>query len=498
MAQQNSDTSAKDEEVDNTPDDSDAEAALKIAEDRSAETPEEKTEIRTLAHSGDPSVTNPKNAKLALAGKEAPPTPTAGTPAAQPDSITQNIINRNKHLQELQEQGRAAGNPLLEQAAQTQVTPEQLQGNRNADVITRALQIGDQGIRAASATKNKTYESPASQKIYDEMIAQRQKDLTQQQAVSNSLQQRGLAAQAAPLQSAEALQQAQAEGTKVETGQALAPIEVGKAALGLKNAQQTAPLEVQRMQNLVSKETLDWKKENEDLNEQDRPLTSTEIKGWQGVGVPLRAGATVRDINNAYKLGGLQVRETVGANKLGLQTEKMDTAQANAASKAYDADKTVQGANLAVTNASELKRLANMTDNEVAQSGAQLLKARTLLGNARMSQFFAGAVGMQSYAGRMQNLIDLKAKGQMSPEQQRELNQLADDTVQEAQRQLKERSDYFSNQYSNKRTSAEALKPKLTGQPAAALAPADQQALDWANANPDDPRAKQIKAHLGQ
>lgn len=29
------------------------------------------------------------------------------------------------------------------------------------------------------------------------------------------------------------------------------------------------------------------------------------------------------------------------------------------------------------------------------------------------------------------------------------------------------------------------------------LAPADQQALDWANANPKDPRAAEIKQHLG-
>ena len=34
--------------------------------------------------------------------------------------------------------------------------------------------------------------------------------------------------------------------------------------------------------------------------------------------------------------------------------------------------------------------------------------------------------------------------------------------------------------------------------PAAALAPADKQALDWANANPKDPRSLQIKQRLGQ
>jgi hypothetical protein len=33
---------------------------------------------------------------------------------------------------------------------------------------------------------------------------------------------------------------------------------------------------------------------------------------------------------------------------------------------------------------------------------------------------------------------------------------------------------------------------------AATLAPADKQALDWANANPKDPRSLQIKQRLGQ
>jgi hypothetical protein len=32
---------------------------------------------------------------------------------------------------------------------------------------------------------------------------------------------------------------------------------------------------------------------------------------------------------------------------------------------------------------------------------------------------------------------------------------------------------------------------------ATSLSPQDQQALNWANANPNDPRAKQIKEHLG-
>ena len=46
---------------------------------------------------------------------------------------------------------------------------------------------------------------------------------------------------------------------------------------------------------------------------------------------------------------------------------------------------------------------------------------------------------------------------------------------------------------------AEGVAPAAPGTPApAAVAPADKQALDWANANPNDPRSLQIKQRLGQ
>jgi len=51
--------------------------------------------------------------------------------------------------------------------------------------------------------------------------------------------------------------------------------------------------------------------------------------------------------------------------------------------------------------------------------------------------------------------------------------------------------------YKSGGTAAQVPTP-APGKPAATLAPADKQALDWANANPKDPRALQIKQRLGQ
>ena len=50
----------------------------------------------------------------------------------------------------------------------------------------------------------------------------------------------------------------------------------------------------------------------------------------------------------------------------------------------------------------------------------------------------------------------------------------------------------------NRMISTGLIPTPAPGKPAATLAPADKQALDWANANPKDPRALQIKQRLGQ
>jgi hypothetical protein len=53
-----------------------------------------------------------------------------------------------------------------------------------------------------------------------------------------------------------------------------------------------------------------------------------------------------------------------------------------------------------------------------------------------------------------------------------------------------ELDDFFENYGRPKRTFNLPERPVT-------LSPQDQQALDWANANPDDPRAAQIKQRLG-
>ena len=67
------------------------------------------------------------------------------------------------------------------------------------------------------------------------------------------------------------------------------------------------------------------------------------------------------------------------------------------------------------------------------------------------------------------------------------------DAVRQARLLAKNLRDKFDLTYED--TTPAAAAPS---RPAAALAPADKQALDWANANPKDPRSLQIKQRLGQ
>jgi len=67
------------------------------------------------------------------------------------------------------------------------------------------------------------------------------------------------------------------------------------------------------------------------------------------------------------------------------------------------------------------------------------------------------------------------------------------DVVRQARLLAKNLRDKFDLTYDETTPAAAPGRPA-----AAALAPADKQALDWANANPKDPRSLQIKQRLGQ
>ena len=67
------------------------------------------------------------------------------------------------------------------------------------------------------------------------------------------------------------------------------------------------------------------------------------------------------------------------------------------------------------------------------------------------------------------------------------------DVVRQARLLAKNLRDKFDLTYEDTTPAAAPGRPA-----AAALAPADKQALDWANANPKDPRSLQIKQRLGQ
>ena len=72
-----------------------------------------------------------------------------------------------------------------------------------------------------------------------------------------------------------------------------------------------------------------------------------------------------------------------------------------------------------------------------------------------------------------------------------------DDAIYATQRAKQNAREAYDSTYEYKSggTSAPAAPPN---KPAATLSPADKQALDWANSNPKDPRAFQIKQRLGQ
>ena len=67
------------------------------------------------------------------------------------------------------------------------------------------------------------------------------------------------------------------------------------------------------------------------------------------------------------------------------------------------------------------------------------------------------------------------------------------DVVRQARLLAKNLRDKFDLTYEDTTPAAAPGRPAV-----AALAPADKQALDWANANPKDPRSPQIKQRLGQ
>jgi hypothetical protein len=72
------------------------------------------------------------------------------------------------------------------------------------------------------------------------------------------------------------------------------------------------------------------------------------------------------------------------------------------------------------------------------------------------------------------------------------------DVVRQAKDFAAAKRETFDELYDSTTPTGAPTKPSAAAPAGAALTPADQQALDWASANPKDSRATQIKKRLGR
>jgi hypothetical protein len=114
--------------------------------------------------------------------------------------------------------------------------------------------------------------------------------------------------------------------------------------------------------------------------------------------------------------------------------------------------------------------------------------------------------GSRAVLDRLQQAAQELATGTLTENNKKFMNQLADTFEKAGQRDLQDRLTVYAKQ-GTKRTKMsedevkETIRPDLVLQKQEqikpSIAPKDQQALDWANKNPTDPRSIQIKKRLG-
>jgi hypothetical protein len=114
--------------------------------------------------------------------------------------------------------------------------------------------------------------------------------------------------------------------------------------------------------------------------------------------------------------------------------------------------------------------------------------------------------GSGAVLDRLQQAAQELATGTLTENNKKFMNQLADTFEKAGQRDLQDRLNIYAKQ-GTKRTKLsedevkETIRPDLVlqqqEQVKPSVAPKDQQALDWANKNPTDPRSIEIKKRLG-
>lgn len=191
-----------------------------------------------------------------------------------------------------------------------------------------------------------------------------------------------------------------------------------------------------------------------------------------------------------------------------------NVAQENNVVKAYQAaqnDDVVKKAKGQLSQADELLAATNdATSNPASANALSVLASRYLTGGQRINQQEMQAMGSgaKDISDRLQQIFTTGREGTLTPENAAFMKQFIAVTRQSAQNAyqdaLKDRADSYSKAYGIPAqklydvfgVDASRLVKQPSG-PHSSLSPMDQQALQWAQANSSDPKAKKILALLG-
>jgi hypothetical protein len=191
------------------------------------------------------------------------------------------------------------------------------------------------------------------------------------------------------------------------------------------------------------------------------------------VGVPGAIAVELPEEYTKYVQGNVNINEKTQTVTYSLTKEKINPNAADAIKWLRD----WQTASLQVAANPNLSKLLSQAGNDalnidIVPSGGEGVAKRVLSGQANQ-----------------QNQFDLSIKG--NPTSKITVTKDEADKISMLQTQTAAANTY----------DAKFIRLKTTAQPKAAtakkLSPMDQQALDWANANSNDPRANQIKQRLG-
>lgn len=173
----------------------------------------------------------------------------------------------------------------------------------------------------------------------------------------------------------------------------------------------------------------------------------------------------------------------------------------------FNKDKIVQKADERIQSAITIRDMVN--GNPITQEAARTFAARASGEVGALSdQDRAAYGGSKALISRINQFAQQAATGELTEENRKFMIQLADLFEKSAKRDIDKRLDLYANQnikkgvFQDESEAKDFLRPgydvELSEQPKQKeLSLKDKQALDWANANPKDPRSAQIKQKLG-